>query len=157
MTVDTGFGGDVFHVQQFGESGKHVGVIDQGICLRSRRDPARPASDEGNAMTAFFRTGLSSGEWAVCPVAVLLDVSLGPESAVVAGEEHERVVFHSAFLERLQHAADFMIKLCDVVAVRTGPALASELLFGQPRSMRFQHRVVEKQRFRIVFRQSDSG
>ena len=70
----------------------HVGVIDQGTCFRSRWDAARPASDEGNAMTAFLRTGLSSGEWAVCPVLVLLDVSLGPQSAVVAGEEHERVV-----------------------------------------------------------------
>ena len=88
VTVDAGFDVKVFHVQQFGESGEHVGVIDQSTSFRSRWDAARPASDEGDAMAAFLRTGLSSGEWAICPVFVLIDVSLGLQSAVVAGEEH---------------------------------------------------------------------
>ena len=150
VTVDLGVAGDVFHFQQFGERGKHVGVIDQSIRHRPRRDLARPAGDEGNSMTAFFRSGLSTCERTIRPVAVLFDISRGPESAVVAGEKHERVLLHATFLECRQNPAELVIELDHVVAVGTGSALAREFLLGQPRCMRFEHGVVEKQPFRIV-------
>ena len=95
-----------------------------GIRFVATQGPAR----EMPAGLQFFRTGVR-------------------REAVVAGEDHQRVVGHAALFQRIEHSADHRIGLDHQVGHRTlQTALAFPGLVDRQRRVRRSERHVEQKR-----------
>ena len=68
-------------------------------------------------------------------------------AAVVAGENHERVLGDAELVERVEHAADAAVEFLNPIAVETRLALAREILVGRDGVVDGDRRKVEEKRF----------
>ena len=133
------------HVRGFGERSHHVHLREQLIPLASRRDVPRPAGDERHAVPAFPDVGLLAKQFAIAPMPGIERVAV-VHPAVVAGEEHDRVLRVSVPLQRIKDEARAVIELLDVVAVEPGLALAAKPGCGVDRHMGRGESEIEEER-----------
>ena len=75
-------------------------------------------------------------------------VALGAEdTAIVAGEDDQRVLRLAGFIKRVQDAADAAVQFMNPVAIRSGLAAASQILVRRDGIVHRHRRVVEEERF----------
>ena len=112
--------------------------------LAVRRDLPRPAGDERHPHAALPHRSLALAQ----PPGAAGVVAVAQPRAVVAGEDHERVVGELVLVERLQDLAHRPVDLLDHVAEQPLLALPLELVADEQRDVRHRVRDVQEERLR---------
>ena len=104
-----------FRAGEFEERRIEIHAVDRLVADGAGRDTAGPAEDVRHADAAFVEHALAAAQRCVVGDAAALDAFalVAADAAVVAGEDHERVVAELEFVEHGQHAADAFVHAGD--------------------------------------------
>ena len=162
-------------------SSQKVGSTSQKAPMKSlvvaRLDPARPAGEEGRADAPFVEVFLVAAEVAIAAEELRIGAAERKDRAIIAGENHQRLVVEAEFLEQGHEPADVAVHAGDhrgisgawrgvigvVVGIcerRLGPlaAVFRERVFGHlEREVRDGEGEVEEERIVLLTAQPSGG
>ena len=140
-----------------GETGQQVDLVQTSASdtpgrtrpgQRTRNGTRVPPS---NMLYLPPRSG-PAGRWPPRSLHRAVGVAVVDHRAVVAGEDHQRVVRQLESVERVEHLADAPVELCDRVAARAASARAGEPRVGHARDVDVVGGEVEEERPGRLFR-----
>ena len=130
-------------------AGRHqIREARQLVRLRTRLDLARPAADERNPVPAIpdVRLVPTKDIVRVMPFLFQLGNPRRRRTAVVAGEDHQRVVGNPVLLQRGHDFADAGVRLHDKVGIGTDAAFRFPFLYRHDRRVRRGQGQVDEER-----------